>query len=94
MNDNGYCKYVRRFFFILENVQWWVIFVDEIDVILNIFLYFIFCNKKWLEKLLYVERLILKCVKGLDMDLILKEECLFMVRWVCNIKNVYIYIFS
>lgn len=44
------------------------------------------------RKLLYVERLILKCVKGLEMDLILKEECLFRVRLVCNIEKMYLYL--
>lgn len=91
MSDNGYCKYARMSS-TPENAQWRVILVNETDGTLNTSSYFILCNKKWPEKPLYVERSILKCAKGLDTDSIPKEECLFTVRSVRNIKNVHIYI--
>lgn len=91
MNDSGYCKYARKME-AQDNAQWRVIAVEGKTVGETITsTLFVFCNKRWPEKLIYMERSYFAHAKGFISDPESKsksnEDCLFMVRFPIVIQT-------
>lgn len=89
MNDSGYCKYARKME-AQDNAQWRVIAVEGKTVgETKTSTLFVFCNKRWPQKSIYMERSYYAHATGFISDPKSKsnEDCLFTVRFPIVIQT-------
>ena len=81
MKENTYCKYEKKST-PSESAMWHVIRVKETDKE-EAQSCFIFCNKKWPEKTIFMEDTFYECARGREDVSTIDQECLFTVS-ICN----------
>nr|XP_022292451.1 uncharacterized protein LOC111103457 isoform X2 [Crassostrea virginica] len=76
MKENTYCKY-DKMSTPNESAMWHVIRVKETDKEEEAQSCFIFCNKKWPEKTIFIENTFYECARGREDVSTIGQECLF-----------------
>nr|XP_022290795.1 uncharacterized protein LOC111102383 isoform X2 [Crassostrea virginica] len=76
MKENTYCKY-DKMSSPNESAMWRVIRVKETDNEEETHSCFIFCTKKWPDKIIFIENTYYQCAKGREDATIIGHECLF-----------------
>lgn len=78
MKRNTYCKY-KKMSAVQENAIWRVICVGETGVKDEIQSYFMFCTKRWPEKIIFMENSYFECARGSEDFATISQNCLFTV---------------